>query len=206
MMEILPSGAWSGDVSEAHVHDDALADAIAHMVIEQGYRSVIDLGCGLGRYIERLSQPDMGGISVEGFDGHPDTASLSGGMGQVLDFTDPGAADAIGQSADLVLCLEVGEHIPRQFEDRMIQLVTGAALRMVVLSWAVPGQGGHGHVNVRSNEYIEAKMNAKGLFRDHHQESLLRLAATESWFKNSLMVFRTAGDGKVVVRFIDSDV
>jgi len=50
--------------------------------------------------------------------------------------------------------LEVAEHIPKHLEERFTQTVhrhvkIGGYL---MLSWAVEGQGGLGHVNCRNNE------------------------------------------------------
>ena len=59
-----------------------------------------------------------------------------------------------------------------------------------MLSWAVPGQGGHHHVNNQPPEYIKERMKEHGLEADEEAEELLKFKATVYWFKNTLMVFR----------------
>jgi hypothetical protein len=60
----------------------------------------------------------------------------------------------------------------------------------LILSWAVPGQPGHGHVNCRPNEYIESQIHSRGFERDFDGEKELRSSATLDWFKKTIMVFR----------------
>jgi hypothetical protein len=58
------------------------------------------------------------------------------------------------------------------------------------MSWALEGQGGLGHFNERSNEYIKSKIMALGYTNDVDAENVLREASSLWWFKNTLMVFR----------------
>ena len=55
---------------------------------------------------------------------------------------------------DAVLSLEVGEHIPEDYEDIYLENLDRHADKIIILSWAVPEQGGFGHVNERDNGYI----------------------------------------------------
>ena len=62
--------------------------------------------------------------------------------------------------------------------------------RGVVLSWAVPRQGGHGHLNEQPNQHAVDRFTARGYRHDRITQADLRRAAGIDWFKNSLMVFR----------------
>ncbi|KAG2487835.1 hypothetical protein HYH03_013552 [Edaphochlamys debaryana] len=62
----------------------------------------------------------------------------------------------------------------------------------LVLSWAVPGQGGHHHVNERPNEHVVERVTAlsRGALRLNASASAaLRLASSLPWFRNTVMVF-----------------
>ncbi|XP_037792928.1 uncharacterized protein LOC119588307 [Penaeus monodon] len=96
----------------------------------------------------------------------------------------------VGERFDWVLSLEVGEHIPRQSEGVFLDNLVRHACTGIVLSWAVPGQDGHHHVNNRENDYIKASMTKRGLVVDAEAERKLREAATLFWFKDTLMVFK----------------
>jgi hypothetical protein len=50
------------------------------------------------------------------------------------------------------LNLQVLEHIPSQHEAVALSNLARAANEGMVLSWAVPGQAGHYHVNLQSSE------------------------------------------------------
>ena len=86
--------------------------------------------------------------------------------------------------------LQVGEHVPKAFEAAFVENLHRHNARGVVLSWAVVGQGGTGHVNEQSNEYVKAAVCAKGYVNDVEAEEALRKAARFPFFKKTLMVFR----------------
>lgn len=88
------------------------------------------------------------------------------------------------------MSLEVGEHIPKEYEHILIDNICNAAEHGVILSWAIKGQGGAGHVNCQNNAYIIDVMRGKGFAYDTDASSTLRKNATLSWFKNTVMVFR----------------
>lgn len=50
---------------------------------------------------------------------------------------------------DLVLSIEVAEHIPRDRHEALFDFLVSRAGRLIVFSGARPGQGGHGHVAER---------------------------------------------------------
>ena len=96
----------------------------------------------------------------------------------------------LGKQYDWVLSLEVGEHIPKEYEAEFIANLDRHAREGVILSWAVKGQGGHGHVNNQDNDYLKAIFEDYGYINDLVAEEALRDASTTPWFPNTLMVFR----------------
>jgi hypothetical protein len=94
---------------------------------------------------------------------------------------------------DLSLCLEVAEHVPPDFADKLVSFVAASA-PLVVFTAAHPGQGGHGHINEQPPGYWISR------FRSYGQHYSLRLtsALSESfanegvqapWLYDNLMVF-----------------
>lgn len=125
--------------------------------------------------------------SWKGWDGAANIARLSRGRIGRLNLA---RRVDVGARFDWVLSLEVGEHIPRAFEGVFMDNLVKHACTGIVLSWAVPGQDGHHHVNTRENEYIKASMAERGLVADEEAERKLRGTASLPWFKNTLMVFK----------------
>ena len=58
------------------------------------------------------------------------------------------------------------------------------------MSWAVPGQGGDGHVNERDNSYIRSKFEALGYTSDVDAEKVFRKNCDLWWFKKTIFCFR----------------
>jgi tryptophanyl-tRNA synthetase len=90
---------------------------------------------------------------------------------------------------DCVLSLEVGEHIPKEYESVFIDNVCSHTNNLLIISWAVVGQGGDGHINCQNNEYVINQIESRGLLYNPLKSKELRESATIGWFKNTIMVF-----------------
>ena len=181
--EISEKGYWIGDVEECHAIDGYLGLAIADFFVNEGASSVVDFGCGIGAYVNFFLDK---GIAAEGYDGNPLTPELSHGLGKVLDLSEPFQLE---QTYDWVVSLEVGEHLPQQYETIFIENLIRHSRNGIILSWAIKNQGGTGHFNEQNNDYIKAILKSYGLENDVEAEQKLR-NTSGTWFKHSLMVFR----------------
>jgi SAM-dependent methyltransferase len=169
-------GIWTTPEEIAtHQFDKRLTDAIINLF---EINTAVDIGCGNGSYTKYLIEH---GIKCRGFDGSPLTMPPC----EILDFS---RIQNIGKY-DLVLCLEVGEHIPVIYQDTFIDNVCNAAYKNIILSWAVEGQGGDGHVNCHDNYYVIGEFQRRGFLLDAYVTNLLRLEASISWFKQTVMAF-----------------
>lgn len=180
--QIAQNGAWLGTEELGHCFDAPLADALADFFADC---TVGDFGCGDGSYVRRLRER---GIHCDGFDGNQSTPTLSPGCG-ALDLSEP---QILPHSYDWILCLEVGEHIPADRESVFLDNLRRHNSAGIVLSWAIPGQGGDGHVNCRTNEYICREMAHCGYAMDFLASQAFRDCASLAWFKRTLMVLRNA--------------
>lgn len=178
-------GIWHGnDVQCNHAFDPALANSLANFFKQEQAKTVVDFGCGLGQYQAVFLE---NGIKSDAFDGNPDTPSLTNGRAKVQDLSVPFNLE---KKYSWVMSLEVGEHLPQQYEKIFIENLIRHAKHGIVLSWAVPGQGGHGHFNEQPNDYVKKVMGSYGWYNDVKSENKLRSASTLPWFKNTIMVFR----------------
>jgi cyclopropane fatty-acyl-phospholipid synthase-like methyltransferase len=184
-MSIHKNGYWEGlEATSQHVYDQNLSNKLVEFYKSVNAASIVDLGCGLGDYVKHLKNS---GLNADGFDGNPNTPELTQNICGVLDLSEPVKFD---EPYDWVMSLEVGEHLPKQFEDIFINNLHNNNKSGIILSWAVEGQGGHGHVNTRNNDYIKSKFAALGYLNDVETENKLRESALLSWFKNTIMVFK----------------
>jgi hypothetical protein len=177
--KIHPQGYWlSGE--EGHCFDPTLAQQLELLL--QG-KSVCDFGCGPGKYVNWLRKS---GIECDGYDGNPNTNALSLDVCQSINLAEP---INFQKQYDAIISLEVAEHIPKQYESIFLDNLAIHAREMIVLSWAVPGQLGDGHVNCRMNSYAAHQLGRRGFRLQPAATISLRKHCSLPWFGNSLMVF-----------------
>jgi SAM-dependent methyltransferase len=148
-------------------------------------KQFVDIGCGPGVYVDALRSA---GENAIGFDTDA----------RVKDKENLVQASLFGLNypGDVVLCLEVAEHIPESQADDVVASMVRNTKKDGMLVWtaAVPGQGGHGHINCQPKEYWEQKFCDAGMRRDLDEEQrLLEFITTGShmgWFANNLMILR----------------
>jgi hypothetical protein len=194
--EVLATGAWclkaDGDKEIAPGHPLATM----HVPVDAGLasffqrffkgKSVTDLGAGIGQYGLAFQGTD---IRWTGYDGAINVEEFTHGLVRWADLSMPLFAHA----SDWVMCLEVGEHLPAAFQDQLLSNIHSLNVCGVVLSWATPGQGGHSHVNERTNEAVLADMVRLGYAYNSSASQQGRAAASYGWFHNTLMVFDKKG-------------
>lgn len=145
--------------------------------------TVIDIGCGPGIYVDSLRNL---GLDAQGIDtdkrvhGRPHLRCQS-----MFDLDDT--------KYDLVICMEVAEHIDEKFENQIVEKVSAAVGKTLIWTAALPGQGGTGHINCRPKEYWAEKLAGQGLVRDINKEQDLIEYAKNGyhmgWFANNLLFF-----------------
>ncbi|NKB42973.1 MAG: methyltransferase domain-containing protein [Alphaproteobacteria bacterium] len=134
--------------------------------------SVLDVGCGHGAWLQVCRE--LGADTIQGVDGPwIETGSLaipaSQFMAQALD-----APLDLGRSFDLVMSLEVAEHLPESAADTFVDSLIRHG-DIVLFSAAVPFQGAKSHINEQWQTYWAVKFAERGfaaidLIRPAHWE------------------------------------
>ena len=144
----------------------------------------IDIGCGPGTYVKALNDS---GVSTIGYDIDPRVNNKPNLVKQDLfNVNDP---------ADVVLCLEVAEHIHSNLNDRIVESIMRNVRPggYLIFSAAAPGQGGIGHINCRPKDYWAKKFVKAGLSRSKRLENVLleyiKQGYHMGWFINNCLVF-----------------
>lgn len=184
-MSINQRGYWEGLSAECqHKFDRVLGNYLVSFFKKRMLdESIGDLGCGLGDYVKLLLANN---IKADGFDGNPNTPELTTNICKILDLSIPIKFE---KPYDWIISLEVGEHLPPEYEDVFIQNLHNNNVNGIILSWAIEGQGGHGHYNERNNNYIKNKIMNLGYTNDIVEEIKMRKSSSLWWFKNTIMVF-----------------
>lgn len=194
--KISETGFWDGEnAHHHHVHSPMLAQWIAKLLSSTfdivpddnaKHKRVYDYGAGLGFYLKTL---EIGGFTnLVGFEGDPPAQKAFSGMWR-QDLTQP-IPEAFSEKGHIIM-LEVGEHVPAEFQDALIDNVVKLCQGYLVLSWAVPGQAGYGHVNCLSNENVISYLESKGfVYLDVLTEDARQNVDDNTpWFRNTLLIF-----------------
>lgn len=122
-------------------------------------KSVVDVGCGLGMW---LSVCLKAGIKdILGIDGEWVNISELHIPEQSFRKADISRPFSARVKADMVMCLEVGEHLPPESARGFVESLTDIA-PVVLFSAAIPHQGGTNHVNEQWPDYWAALFKARG--------------------------------------------
>jgi 2-polyprenyl-3-methyl-5-hydroxy-6-metoxy-1,4-benzoquinol methylase len=134
----------TNNTKEKHYLDSELAKELSLLFINEKAESVADFDCGIGHYVKLLSDNN---INIKGYDGNPNL--LESKYCSILNLSKEYIFE---EPFDWIMSLEVGEHIPKQYEDIFINNLHKNNKYGIILSWAIIGQGGIGYVNEQNND------------------------------------------------------
>lgn len=173
------------------------ATVIAASVIRDfSPESILDVGCGSGAMLSGFCDS---GLTAKGFEfADPALALCAERQLDVMkvDLRSPDT-EHLPRGFDIVLSMEVAEHLPRKSAAGYVELLCTSA-PVVIFTAAPPGQGGTDHVNEQPMAYWTE------LFKQHAFYPAVELADTwrhewtdsgkvAEWYTNNLMIFRSLG-------------
>ena len=168
------------------------------LIASQLYRqfrplSVFDMGCGIGSYLAAFFQLNcrVRGCELGRKAALPYIRRYLRSHVSDEDISQPLRAR---RGADLVLCLEVAEHIPLESHPTMWANIHMLARGAVLFSAGLPTQPGYGHVACQSRDKWIAEADAAGL-EWHSAETrevceAIRTIGDPLGFTDRLLVFR----------------
>ena len=149
-------------------------------------RSVVDVGCGLATFLHLFK--NNGVENILGIDGNwVDKSKL---------YIDPSeflAADLehpinIQRKFDMVICLEVVEHLKEESSDCLIKTLTMLG-DIIIFSAAIPGQGGQNHINEQEYSFWQKKFAVKGFsFYDCLRPVFWNNTGIDWWYRQNMFV------------------
>ncbi|SLN72515.1 hypothetical protein ROJ8625_03844 [Roseivivax jejudonensis] len=155
-------------------------------------RSVLDLGSGRGVWLDAWKH--AGATDILGVDGdyvERDRLAIPAESFLAADLTQPVET---GRRFDLAQSLEVGEHLPTEASETLVDSLTRASDR-VLFSAAVTGQGGEFHVNEQPLAFWQELFAARGYRAyDCLRPHLTRAREVEPWYRyNAVLYVNEAG-------------
>ena len=144
-------------IHDTNIHHSKDADHIVPFLIKIfNPSSVADIGCGLGHFLKAFI--DAGIKDVTGVEGPwLDETKLVIGKELVL-IKDLEQRFDLKRRYDMVLCLEVAEHLNKDSAEQLVEILTSHS-DVIIFSAAIPGQGGQNHVNEQWIGYWESLFN-----------------------------------------------
>jgi len=164
------------------------ASAVVPLVIDLVHpASVVDVGCGTGAWLARFQE--CGVRFVMGLE--------CSAIGSHLVDIDPSRIRRVDASRpfrlertfDLVMSLEVAEHLPEESAAGFVQSLTRLG-PVVLFSAAVPGQGGTGHLNEQWPSYWARHFADHGFtVVDCLRDLIWSDPRIEWWYRQNLLLF-----------------
>jgi SAM-dependent methyltransferase len=194
-MIISSTGFWDGKKAHlvGHRYSFPLVNWIIEYLKDQKDKQIYDFGCGIGQYLQKLNE--AGFKKLTGFEGDiPINRAYNNILQQ--DLAKPFTLLEKGNC----LWLEVAEHIPDQYIDIAINNISNACDNKLIMSWAVRGQGGLGHVNCLNNDEAIEKIIRYGFVYLEEDTMSVRKNIDPNkadmsngdlpWFANTTLIFK----------------
>lgn len=155
------------------------------------FESIADCGCGTGAF----TAPFQKDKKVFGFDysvGSKQVSFLDPGNYYEADLTEVGATD-VAKNVDVVVSLEVYEHIKPAYEETYLSNVFGLGAHHVIISCAPEGQWGRHHYNCKNPEDVIAIVTR--LYPEYEPDNDLtekfkKIKKLASFYRKNTIVFR----------------
>ncbi len=156
-------------------------------------RTVLDIGCGTGALLAELVKHGADARGLEYSEAALAKCRARGLDVRPFDLEQPFALSH--GRIDVVVSVEVAEHLPERFADSYAQ-TRALSVRpgdFLVFTAATPGQGGVDHVNEQPHSYWIEKLESHGLTYDASRSASWRTSwegHTAPWYSANVMLFR----------------
>ena len=170
-------------------HGDAntFAPRLWRYLIERfAVRSMLDVGCGEGHAVHFFARQGVLAHGIDGLKSNIDRAVAPIALHDILQ-------GPYYMPVDLVWSCEVAEHIDPDKVDHFVDTLANG--KVVAMTHAVPGQGGHHHVNCQPSEYWVDLMQKRGFELARSQQFYREIASRDevpNYFATTGLVFTRA--------------
>ena len=155
------------------------------------FETVLDVGCANGFLLEELR---LRGHRVAGIEVSPAVHEvLPPELSEVVEVGDFTAAQG---AWDLVISIEVAEHIAPERSVELVETLASRARRAIFFTAAPPGQRGRGHINCRPHQEWLGWFEKRGWTADEEATGAIQgdLAEIEeaTWLRRNCFLLRRA--------------
>jgi SAM-dependent methyltransferase len=163
---------------------------MADSIVERLHpRFVVDVGCGSGALLAALAAR---GVRALGLEGSPAGVARARRRKMNVHLTDLAQPFAV-EPCDVVISLEVAEHLPESTAEPFVASLASAAPH-IVFSAATPGQGGLDHINEQPHAYWIEKFRRRGFTVDDETTQAVReqwrSSGVANWYCDNVLFLR----------------
>lgn len=150
-------------------------------------KRVVDVGCGVGHWLSVFRK--FGVNEILGVDGkhiRPEWLVIPKDAFRAVDLSH---SFRLEENFDLAVCLEVGEHLPKDSADILVDSLVNLA-PVVLFSAAVPMQGGTHHINEQWPDFWKELFGRHGYRRlDLIRKFVWKNPEVKFWYRQNTFLF-----------------
>lgn len=150
------------------------------------YRTLIDVGCGQGAWLQVAEKL---GVYSHGIDGEYVKREFL--LFESIDnFIEHDLEEEIrlNKMFDLAICLEVAEHLSKERAESFVANLCKLS-HSVLFSAAIPGQNGNGHINEQWQSYWSKLFKANGYTAYEIRDMFWDDKDVEYWYKQNMVLY-----------------
>jgi SAM-dependent methyltransferase len=147
---------------------------------------VLDVGCGLGNWAAIAKK--MGVPKILGIDGYYVNKSLLKINQEEFLAIDLKESFDLKHQFDLVICLEVAEHLPIESSEVLVKSLINHS-EVILFSAAIPGQGGQFHINEQWPSFWQQLFEKNGYeMIDFFRNKIWNNSQIDPWYRQNLFL------------------
>ena len=179
-------------IHSKEIHNTQAAEEIVPYLLEYiKPQSVIDVGCGLGTWLEVFKRNGVNEIlGIEGEHVNKELLKIGQDELKIVDLELPFKID---KKFDLTLSLEVAEHLSHPSADTFIHSLIQLS-DYIIFSAAIPDQGGQNHINEQWIEYWQQLFDKYGfILSDCIRPRFWNNENVEWWYRQNMFFCYKSG-------------
>lgn len=154
--------------------------------------SVLDVGCGTGTWLKAFEEAGVNDyLGIDGGYVNRETLKISQDRFRAFDLRH---SWTLKRKFDLVISLEVVEHLPETSADLFVEALISHG-NVILFSAAIPGQDGQNHLNEQWPEYWQEKFIKHGFyFHDVIRPLIWNNEKVDLWYKQNIFLVRKSSE------------
>jgi len=177
-------------IHSEEVHNTSAAEIVVPLIMKTLHPvSVLDVGCGIGTWLSVFKKNNV--RVIKGIDGDYIDKNLLAKYMDEQDFVpvDLSSSFNLNRKFDLVVSLEVAEHLPESSANVFVESLTRHG-ENILFSAAIPFQDGQNHLNEQWQSYWVEKFESRGYeVYDWLRPLIWQNEGIEMWYRQNVLFF-----------------